>query len=357
MPSYVCLYDRVASAFVATFSLSLIGMSLHDGREHRGASGAWNPHDRWPGLYGVSDTGLARGLQCLFGNSSVLDVGAGAGQYGAYFHSCKSGQPSRWDGVPRWRGIDGNPSVENFTSAANGAPQGAAVRHVDFCHLRLALPLPRRDWVMSLEVGEHLPTECIPGFLALINKSAIVGAVISWGATAQGRGHINPRTKEQVKELLLPFGLVQNEELGVPLRSHAVLPWLKAGVHVYVRASASLQMRFAADGSRVRQALNPYKCRSLGDRCWGGKSCGLAWANKPWYIADNCYTMAHRCPCSFAVVPRADLHDEDLAIRLSRSLGPPTPADFCFGGLAGVSESQRKACKRHLAAIRNATSP
>ena len=179
---------------------------------------------RWPGLYGTVDPAFARALQCLFGNSSVLDVGAGAGQFGAYFGACDSGRASREDDRPRWKGIDGNPSVQHFTSQDNGAPSSAFTRHVDFCDKPDLSNGQRFDWVMSIEVGEPLPEACIVNYLALINASATHGVVLSWGMDQRGRGHISPLSPKNVARRMLPFGLVLHEQLSTLVRSHATLP-------------------------------------------------------------------------------------------------------------------------------------
>jgi hypothetical protein len=67
--------------------------------------------------------------------ASVLDLGAGLGQYG---HALLSA-----DSRVAWHGYDGAGNVEEAT--------GSFVRFVD---LTLPLSLPRADWVLSLEVGE-----------------------------------------------------------------------------------------------------------------------------------------------------------------------------------------------------------
>eukprot|EP00966_Prymnesium_polylepis_P168812 3903379-Prymnesium_polylepis.1 len=61
----------------------------------------------------AEDMGLARAIQCLVGNGSIVDVGAGAGQYGAFFAACST---------PRVQcgGFDGAPTVENLS--ASGPP-------------------------------------------------------------------------------------------------------------------------------------------------------------------------------------------------------------------------------------------
>lgn len=286
------------------------------GADQRGKTGAWNVTQKWPGLYGGVDAGLARALQCLFGNSSVLDVGAGAGQYGGYFGQCDAGDSAREDGIPRWRGIDGNPSIQFFTSPANGAPQGAHVRHEDFCSPRDLSSVKQRDWVMSLEVGEHLPESCIPNYLALINATAILGVVLAWGPDHRGRGHISPLSPKNVARRLQPFGLVPHEQLSSLVRSHAVMPWLLTDTRVYLRENASepLHLRLSNSSSTrpwpwMKREIMPYECRTNRHACGYGKCHSR-------YPRDDCVTMAARCPCPFALSPWSS--DPVLEARLSR---------------------------------------
>lgn len=46
----------------------------------------------------------------------------------------------------RWTGYDGAGNIRAFTHD-----------HVAFVDLTVPLSLPRADWVLSLEVGEHIP--------------------------------------------------------------------------------------------------------------------------------------------------------------------------------------------------------
>lgn len=100
-------------------------------------------------------------LEELFQGKSVLDVGTGLGRYGKWFQEHAA--------TVAWEGIDGAENIEEVT-------QGW-VKFGDFTE---ELRLPQRDWVMSLEVGEHLPRQYEGVFVDNLCGLAKVGVVISW---------------------------------------------------------------------------------------------------------------------------------------------------------------------------------
>lgn len=198
----------------------------------------------WPGIYGMPDTGLARAVQCIVGRGTLLDLGAGAGQYGAFFKSCPAG--SR----PRWTGFDGNPDIEAFSLKG---PPGAWTRPLNLCEAgpdaaRSLAGSSAYDWVMSVEVGEHLPARCIPRFLGLLNHSARSGLILSWGTDTRGRGHISPKPVAEVQGLVTALGFVLAPWVGSWLRAHAFAPWLQHNPQVYVRTGGDAHARLLSPG-------------------------------------------------------------------------------------------------------------
>ena len=141
--------------------------------EHRQRDGSWKVDSgvTWPGVYGLADSGLARAIQCLVGRGTLVDIGAGAGSYGAWLEGCAPRER------PQWIGYDGNVDVESFT---RHGPPGALTRYLNLCDASARAKLPMYDWAMSIEVGEHLPATCIPNYLALLNATARYGIVLSW---------------------------------------------------------------------------------------------------------------------------------------------------------------------------------
>ena len=90
---------------------------------------------RLPASHVPADILLLDGLRNLTDGCrhSVLDLGAGVGQYG---HELQA------DCGLRWRGYDGAGDIEEYTRG-----------FVHFADLTIPLSLPRADWVVSLEVA------------------------------------------------------------------------------------------------------------------------------------------------------------------------------------------------------------
>lgn len=179
------------------------------------------------------DAGVAPAVYDLLRNSSVLDVGAGSGQYGRYLLS-------RGHAPDRYEGVDGALNVEPFTSGF--------VRWAD-----LTLPYDRdggaADWVMSLEVGEHIPAVFERTYLDTLHRNNKCGLILSWAVPNQpGKGHINCLTNEQVRERVEPLGYTLDNAATAETRDKAELPWFKNTFMVFRRNNAPLA---CAAGLRV----------------------------------------------------------------------------------------------------------
>ena len=121
-----------------------------------------------------TDAGLAWGLVKFFDREqvhSIYDFGCGDGYY----------TRSLYDAGFHILGYDGNPNTPKIT---NGLCEVA--------NLALPLLLKPRDWVMCLEVAEHIPEEFEKVFISNIDKNCIRGVIISWAIPGQGGdGHVN----------------------------------------------------------------------------------------------------------------------------------------------------------------------
>jgi hypothetical protein len=161
----------------------------------------------WPGEPGHVTAGrdLARVIGTIVGRgNSVLDLGAGSGQYGYCFNRSDCAADLEVD----WQGFDGAVNVEDYTEQArqHEVPELPTVKHANLAD---AADLPVADWVMSLEVGEHLPEEFTAEFLKNIHRNNRRGVVISWALAhpwARGQGHINNRDNDEVVCLFEQLG-------------------------------------------------------------------------------------------------------------------------------------------------------
>ena len=113
-------------------------------------------------------------------SSSILDLGAGVGQFGRAL--------LRQDARYKYRGYDGAPNVREYTDGF--------VRFVD---LTMPAALPSADWVVSMEVGEHLDRAHEMAYFRNLHLHNRKGVVISWAGLDQGgHGHRNTHDEQYV---------------------------------------------------------------------------------------------------------------------------------------------------------------
>lgn len=122
---------------------------------------------------------------------SLIDMGAGVGQY------CSA-----------LLGLDRHLRCASYDGAGNVAEiTNGFVTWVD---LGTPLTLPRADWVMSLEVGEHIPNNFEPMFIRNLHAHACRGIVLSWGHKSKPgqRGHsdANYHSKVYLVQLFAKLG-------------------------------------------------------------------------------------------------------------------------------------------------------
>ena len=71
----------------------------------------------------------------------------------------------------------------------------------------LPVVLPRRDWVISMEVGEHLPWNHEKMFGRNLHAHNCRGVILSWAQLSTwGHGHINNHMLEYVREIFEGLG-------------------------------------------------------------------------------------------------------------------------------------------------------
>ena len=163
------------------------------------------------------DDELAGALVQLFDGASVVDVGCGLGEYVKRFQEAD---------IPSL-GYDGNPATSYLT--------GARCCTVDF-----AQQLPRTviawkcRWVLSLEVGEHIPADYESTFLDNVVQLAMDGIVLSWAVPGHtGRGHVNCRSNDYIRHQMALRGWVSDFEIERELRAAARRSWFKETIMVF----------------------------------------------------------------------------------------------------------------------------
>jgi len=207
--------------WTAAIATALDGAQRHCGS----ASGLIHPHGFWDGPRIASqhqyDLHLSAALLAFFraeGAQSVVDLGCGMGSYVRHF--------SR-EGL-RAIGLDGNPSTPQLSKGACGVLDLSVIAEV-------AEPC---DWVLSLEVGEHLPKVYEAAFMENLNRFNTQGMVLSWALEGQGgTGHVNEQSNDYIKAKICALGYVNDANAEASLRQAAQFAYFKRTIMVFRRTA------------------------------------------------------------------------------------------------------------------------
>ena len=147
---------------------------------------------------------------------SIADLGAGLGCYTQYM---------RYRGANVSVALDFAVDIDNRTN-----------NQVKRWNLGIPFPFPSPpDWTFSIEVAEHIPTSFTEGFVTNV-AAARCGAIVSWAHPGQGgSGHVNLKSKKNVRLLLHAHNMHVNRKYTTLLQEHTRLPWVRANIGVYVR--------------------------------------------------------------------------------------------------------------------------
>ena len=156
----------------------------------------------------------------------MVDVGCGAGAYASSW--------AQGGAFSRVSCFDGNPYTPQVTEGL--------CTHYDLASGEGELPRGSFDWVVSLEVAEHIPSKFTARYLRTLKALGIrVGLILTWAQPGQGgEGHVNELPRPQVLALLRTHfpELLHCPRCESELRSGALHPWFKGeGVYVLRRNS------------------------------------------------------------------------------------------------------------------------
>jgi cyclopropane fatty-acyl-phospholipid synthase-like methyltransferase len=180
-----------------------------------------NQHGYWDGEFAVShhahDSPLCEALTDFFKKENaenLADLGCGLGNYVAHFVE---------NGIDA-TGYDGNPKTPELTSGRCKV-------------LDLAEPVlfeTPYDWILSIEVGEHLPPEYEDIYIHNLHNNNKRGIVTSWALEGQnGLGHFNERNNDYIKQKFLALGYTNDVEVENQLRESSSLWWFKNTIMVF----------------------------------------------------------------------------------------------------------------------------
>ncbi|XP_042865378.1 uncharacterized protein LOC122248974 isoform X2 [Penaeus japonicus] len=195
------------------------------------------------------DGKLCGALEDLFGYASVADFGAGLGHYGRCFlrydgnflvhgndlerasmirfqrqQMRKANLDQKPQVIRSWKGFDGAANIEKMTDGK-------------IKELELGKPVDlgtRFDWVMSIEVGEHIPAENEDVFMDNLVKHACKGVVLSWAVPGQpGHHHINNRRNDYIINKMEKRGMIHDQQTQTHIRTVIYAHWLKNTLMVF----------------------------------------------------------------------------------------------------------------------------
>jgi cyclopropane fatty-acyl-phospholipid synthase-like methyltransferase len=183
-------------------------MSIH-------ANGYWEGLEA--NMHHIHDSSLGESLTKFFLTEkvkSLVDFGCGMGNY------VKTFQLNNINAT----GFDGNLSTPELTN--------------NLCNV-LDLSIPKQfdepfDWVMSLEVGEHLPQQFEDIFIHNLHNNNKYGIVLSWAIKGQiGYGHVNCQNNDYIKSKICDLGYINDIEIENKLREDSTLSWFKNTIMVF----------------------------------------------------------------------------------------------------------------------------
>jgi len=166
------------------------------------------------------DSPLADSLAIFLKNEkcqSVVDFGCGMGDY------VKTLQKNNINAT----GFDGNPNTPELSN--------------NVCKvLDLSVPIQfdvKFDWVISLEVGEHLPPRFEDIFINNLHNNNISGIILSWAVKGQGgHGHFNEQNNDYIKSKVCKLGYINDIISENILRKNSTFHWFKNTIMVFRKA-------------------------------------------------------------------------------------------------------------------------
>lgn len=166
----------------------------------------------------ATDKTLIQFLKTFFQGKHVGSFGDGPGEYK--------------------RLLDKTGLLASYT-AYDGSPYAAENSEGRVSHLDLtiaAFGLPAFDWVISLEVAEHIPALFERQFLDNLVRHAKEGVILSWAVPGQGGlSHVNNRKLTYVIHAFDSLGFYHDLEASEMVQAACSLSWLKRNVNVYRR--------------------------------------------------------------------------------------------------------------------------
>ena len=143
----------------------------------------------------------------------VVDLGCGYGEY-----------TEKISEHIECLGYDGNPYTQEIT--------GNLGKVLDLSTVQTSIE--KRDWVLSLEVGNHIPEQFEDNFITNVHNSNKKGIVISWAVDIQkGMGQFNKRPNRYIIQKFVNLGYRLDMQSTALLRNNSSLWWFKESLMVF----------------------------------------------------------------------------------------------------------------------------
>lgn len=165
--------------------------------------------------------------------ASIIDFGAGVGQYKEAILQQENGQhvlPNQKRPDVKWNSYDGAGNVVEYTKG-----------YVTYVDLTLPLELPKADWVVALEVGEHVPNQYEGMLIRNLHHHNCKGIILSWAVVGQdGHSHVNNHSNDYIISIFKELGYVEDLDLKARLRNPVDnYGWFVASTMAFRRLVAS----------------------------------------------------------------------------------------------------------------------
>jgi hypothetical protein len=166
----------------------------------------------------ITDKRLATTLSNFLKGKTVASFGDGPGLYKKLISEKRE--------VILYDSFDGAPYCEETTDG-----------RVQFLDLSVPIyHLKQYDWIVSLEVAEHIPQEYESIYLDNLAKHASEGIILSWARIGQGgHSHVNNRDFDYVKKQVEKRGFKHDLTASNILKSGTNLAWIQNNVNVFIR--------------------------------------------------------------------------------------------------------------------------
>lgn len=148
--------------------------------------------------------------------TSIVDLGCGNGFYVKQMRLANLNAD----------GFDGNPNTPSITDNVCGVMDLSIVKQFNEPY----------DWVVSFEVGEHLPKQFEDAFITNLHLNNKKGIILSWAVVGQGgTGHYNEQNNDYIKSKMSKLGYINDIESEKSFRSNCSLGWFKNTIMVFRR--------------------------------------------------------------------------------------------------------------------------